>query len=200
MSLTGQFVTPLALLVKNHFRENAAGMRLGPMTIDPSNPRPTYFRRSPCILLSLAALTLSVVYGAETVQYPDNFRRWVHVSTGVIMPGANPRLASEEGMHHIFANQKATDGYPSGNFADGSIIVYEVREAQQKDGVIFEGQRRRTDVMIKDSSLYSSTGGWRFERFWGDDQTQDALHGSGTTCFASHSKAKAHGFVFSRLH
>ena len=115
------------------------------------------------------------------------------------MPGG-PIPESEQGMHHIFANQKAIDGYSSGDFADGSIIVYELREAQQKSGVIFEGERRRVDVVIKDSRLYSSTGGWRFERFWGNDQTQDAIHDSGASCFECHSKAKAHGFVFSQLH
>lgn len=133
------------------------------------------------------------------MQYPHDFRHWVHVGTGVILPGgALPE--SEQGMHHIFANPKAIDSYPSGDFADGSIVVYELREAQQKDGVISEGERRRVDVMIKDSKLYKSTGGWRFERFWGNDQTQDAIHDSGTSCFACHATAKAHGFVFSQLH
>jgi hypothetical protein len=149
--------------------------------------------------LYAAALLLCVLYAAETVQYPDSFRRWVHVGTGVILPGGT-LPESEQGMHHVFANQKAVDGYASGDFADGSIIVYELREAQQKNGVIFEGERRRVDVMIKDASLYSSTGGWRFERFWGNDQAQDALHGSGAACFGCHSNAKAHGFVFSQLH
>ena len=169
------------------------------MATHTSNPRLTHIRRSAWIFLSLAALSLSVLYGVESVQYPENFRRWVHVGTGVIMPGG-PLPESEQGMHHIFANQKAIDGYSSGDFADGSIIVYELREAQQKNGVIFEGERRRVDVMIKDSRLYSSTGGWRFERFWGNDQTEDAIHDSGTSCFECHSKAKAHGFVFSQLH
>jgi hypothetical protein len=114
------------------------------------------------------------------------------------MPGgALPE--TEQGMHHTFANQKAVDGYSSGDFADGSIIVYELREAQQKNGVILEGERRRVDVMIKDSSLYKRTGGWRFERFMGIDQSQDAIRDSGTSCFGCHSNAKAHGFVFSQL-
>ncbi|HEY2472758.1 MAG TPA: cytochrome P460 family protein [Terracidiphilus sp.] len=164
------------------------------------NPRLTYLRRSALGLICLAALSsLSVVRGSESVQYPDNFRRWVHVGTGVIMPGG-PLPESEQGMHHIFANQKAIDGYPSGDFADGSIIVYELRDSQQKNGVIFEGERRRVDVMIKDSSVYKSTGGWRFERFWANDQTQDAIHDSGASCFECHSKVKTHGFVFSQLH
>lgn len=170
------------------------------MTTRTPNPHPNYLRRSARILLTLAVLSLNVFYGAESVQYPDNFRRWVHVGTGVILPGTNPQLASEEGMHHVFANQKAADGYSSGNFADGSVIVYELREAQQKNGVIFEGERKRVDVMIKDSSLYKSTGGWRFERFWANDQAQDAVHDSGTSCFECHTNAKAHGFVFSQLH
>lgn len=152
------------------------------------------------LVVSTAIQLQSGFFGAESGGYPDNFRRWVHVGTGVIMPGTNPQLMSEEGMHHIFANQKAANGYASGDFPDGSIIVYELREAQQKNGVIFEGDRKRVDVMIKDSSLYKNTGGWRFERFWADEQTQDAIRDSGRSCFQCHSKANAHGFVFSQLH
>lgn len=155
--------------------------------------------RSAWRLVSLAALALVVLYGAESVQYPENFGRWIHVGTGVIMPGSS-LPESEHGMHHIFANQKAIDGYSSGDFQDGSIIVYELREAQQKNGVIFAGERRRVDVMIKDSRLYGSTGGWRFERFRGNDQMQDVIADSGTSCIGCHTNAKAHGFVFSQLH
>jgi hypothetical protein len=147
-----------------------------------------------------AMLRLYDSFAADSVQYPDGFRHWVHVASGVLMPGVNPQLVSEEGMRHIFANQKAVDGYASGDFADGSIIVYELHQVQQqKNGVIVEGDRKRVDVMIKDSNLYTSTGGWRFERFWGDEQRQDALHGAGAGCFECHSKANSHGFVFSQL-
>ena len=64
--------------------------------------------------------------------------------------------------------------------------------------MIFEGDRKRVDLMIKDSNL-KSTGGWRFERFWGNDRAQNAVPDSGTSCFQCHSKANAHGFVFSQL-
>ncbi len=151
------------------------------------------------LIVGAAILPLSALCAADSVQYPDAFRSWVHVHTKVLMPGANPQMASEEGMRHIFANQKAAAGFASGNFADGSILVYELREAQQKDGTISEGERKRVDVMIKDAKLYKNTGGWRFERFWGNDQAQDAIHDSGASCFQCHSKANAHGFVFSQL-
>ena len=169
------------------------------MTRHTNNSRRTYLRRSTWALLALAAVSMNILYATESVEYPDGFRRWVHVGTGVILPGTNPQLKSEEGMHHVFANEKAADGYATGDFADGSMIVYELRDAQQKDGVITEGDRKRVDVMIKDSKLYSSTGGWRFERFWGTDQAQNALPDTGSSCFQCHSKANTHGFVFSQL-
>lgn len=169
------------------------------MATHTSNPRLIHIRRSAALsLLSLAALSLSALYAAESVQYPENFRRWVHVDTGIIMPGGQ-LPESEQGMHHVFANQKAIEGYSSGDFADGSIIVYELREAQHKNEVILEGERRRVDVMIKDSRLYAGTGGWRFERFLGNDQAQNAIHDSGNACFECHSKVKPHGFVFTQL-
>jgi len=150
------------------------------------------------IVLFWAALSLTIVSAAEPAQYPDNFRRWVHVGTGVVQSGG-PIPESEQGMHHIFANPKAVDGYASGVFPDGSVIVYELREAQQKNGVLFEGERRRVDVMIRDSARYKNTGGWRFERFMGNQQTQDAVADSGASCFQCHTGAAAHGFVFGRL-
>ena len=161
--------------------------------------RSSIVRRWARIMLSLTILSLSTLYAAELIQYPDNFRRWVHVGTGVILPGgALPE--SEQGMHHIFANAKAVEGYASGNFSDGSVIVYELRVAQQNNGVIFEGDRRRVDVMIKDSDKYKDTGGWHFERFYGNDQAKDAISGSETSCYTCHTQAKTHGFVFSQLH
>jgi hypothetical protein len=161
--------------------------------------RTIHLRRSIYPMLVLAALPLSVLYADEATQFPESFRRWVHVGTGVIMPGTTPQMTNEEGMHHIFANQKAVEGYASGDFADGSMVVYELRETKQQNGVIFEGDRRRVDVMIKDSAHYASTGGWRFQRFMGNDQTQNSIHDSGTSCFQCHQKASTHGFIFSQL-
>jgi cytochrome P460 len=162
----------------------------------PTNP----VRFSLCALLATTLLSVSALNSAESVRYPDDFRRWVHVGTGVIMPGTSPQLESEEGMHHVFANPKAVGGYASGNFADGSILVYELRDAKATNGIIAEGDRKRVDVMIKDAR-HAATGGWTFERFRGDDRTQDVLSGSGATaCFQCHSNASAHGFVFSQLH
>lgn len=151
------------------------------------------------VLSGFAAVLLLGAAWAESVEFPVNFRQWVRVGSGVVLPNADARLLSEEGMHDIYANQQAVKGYASGDFPDGSIVVYELREAKPTNGVIVEGERKRLDVMIKDSSLYKSTGGWRFERFWANDQTHDAINDSGAMCFSCHSKAQTHGSVFSKL-
>jgi hypothetical protein len=151
------------------------------------------------VLFVAAAVLLFSSLWAESIEYPQDFRRWVHVGTGVVLPDADAKLISEQGMHDIFANQEAAKGYASGDFPDGSMIVYELREAKPKNGVIVAGERKRVDVMMKNSHLYKSTGGWRFERFWANDQTHNALQDSGTMCFSCHSKAQTHGFVFSQF-
>jgi hypothetical protein len=161
--------------------------------------RTIHLLRSMYALLTVALISVGVLYADEDPQFPESFRRWVHVGTGVIMPGTMPQMTNEEGMHHIFANQKAVEGYASGSFADGSMVVYELRETKQQNGVISEGDRKRVDVMIKDSAHYARTGGWRFQRFMGSDQAQNAIHDSGTSCFQCHQKATAHGFIFSQL-
>jgi hypothetical protein len=172
-------------------------MRMPKRAGTPSPNFPT--RKWTPLSIAVAALSVSLLCAADSVEYPDGFRRWVHVGTGVILPGAT-LPESEQGMHHVFANPKAIDGYATGDFADGSIIVYELREAQQKNGVIFEGDRRRVDVMIKDSKLHQNTGGWRFERFYANDQEQNAVQDARASCFTCHANAKSHGFVFSQLH
>jgi Cytochrome P460 len=68
------------------------------------------------------------------------------------------------GIHHYYANDKAVAGYRTGIFPDGSIVVDEAvfmkdGEGRTK-GLLFEGERRFLDVMVKDGQRYRSTGGW----------------------------------------
>jgi cytochrome P460 len=97
------------------------------------------------IVMGMGLMTSGVLHSDEGVQFPEGFRRWVHVGTGVVLPSDNSLLKSEEGMHHVFANSKAAEAYATGEFPDGSILVYELREAQPRNGVISEGDRRRVE-------------------------------------------------------
>jgi hypothetical protein len=135
---------------------------------------------------------------AEPVPYPDGFREWVLVKSAIVTAG-HPAFKTEGGLHHIYANTPAVEGYRTGTFADGASIAYELLEIREADGLVSEGMRKRVDVMLRDSGRYASTGGWGFERWYGNDRTERAVRDGGDSCFRCHEKRKDQGFVFSRI-
>ncbi|MEO6687684.1 MAG: cytochrome P460 family protein, partial [Dokdonella sp.] len=90
---------------------------------------------------------------APSVPFPDGFRDWHHVKTTVILPG-HPMHAFVGGIDHTYANAPAMQGYASGIFPDGSILVYDTIDAHEADHAIDEGKRKVLGVMVKDSKRY----------------------------------------------
>lgn len=134
-----------------------------------------------------------------TVSYPDGYRKWVHVGTTLVGP-QSPFFASNGGIHHIYANDQAMKGYETGKFPDGAILVFDLLDTKEINGATIEGPRKRIDVMLKDTQRFPGTGGWGFERFLGDSQTNPALtEEKRTLCFNCHEKSKAQDFVFSKF-
>src|SRR5215468_3163197 len=123
----------------------------------------------------------------DAVPYPEGYRLWAHVKTALIGP-QSPAFENSGGIHHIYANEKATEGYRTGKFPDGSVMVADFLETRENAGVTTEGPRRRIDVMVKDSKRYAATGGWGFEQFKGDSQTDRMVTAEiATKCFDCHS-------------
>lgn len=134
---------------------------------------------------------------AAPVGYPDNFRSWSHVKSGVI--GAQHKnFASLGGIHHVYANKEGMAGYRTRNFPEQSVVVFEWLEWAEKDGAILEGPRRQVDVMVKDSQRYASTGGWGFQRFMKDSKTELGSSPTPQQCFACHNQLKEDGLVLSK--
>ena len=143
----------------------------------------------------LGFVSFSFSQKTKSVDYPVGYRLWVHVkSVEVAPPAPNPR---NHGMYHIYANQLAMQGYKTGNFPDGSIIVFDLRKTQTNNGVTFEVSRSFIDVMQKDSQLFEKTGGWGFEEFLGDSTDRTLSVEQKTACFTCHAGRKEKGFVFS---
>ncbi len=134
----------------------------------------------------------------SSVAYPAGFRKWVHVKTVLVGP-QSPGFSDSGGIHHVYANAKAMEGYEAGKFPNGAIFVFDLLEAKETNGVTVEGARRRVDVMVKDAQRFSSSGGWGFERFLGDGETDRPLtEESRAQCFSCHEQVKARDFVFSQ--
>ncbi len=133
------------------------------------------------------------------VPYPEGYRTWTHVKSGIV--GTENPATHFRGIHHIYANDKAIEGYRTGNFPDGSIIVFDVLERKNMDNSdIVEGERKFIDVMVKDQNNYDSTGHWGFEEFNANSMTdRSILTLAGPKCFNCHATQKKKDFVFSQL-
>ncbi len=139
---------------------------------------------------------LSAHAGDTTVPYPQEYRQWLHVKSMIIEPGhalANPF----QGIHHVYANQKAQTGLENGKYPNGSILVFDLLAYEHNDKSIQEKERKLIGVMVKDDNLYKNTGGWGFEGFAGNSRSKRLVTDNGAACFSCHTAQKGHDYVFS---
>jgi hypothetical protein len=57
----------------------------------------------------------------DAVPYPEGYRQWVHISSAYVGP-QSAGYEKNGGLHHIYANKEAMEGYRTGRFPDGSTI------------------------------------------------------------------------------
>jgi hypothetical protein len=136
----------------------------------------------------------------DQIAYPTGYRQWTHVKSTIIGPKSS-LYQQIGGIQHIYANEKGMEGYRTGRFPEGSILIYDflkTEESADNPGVVSEGARRFTSVMVKDIKRYAATGGWGFEEFRGDSQTDRMIGADAPTkCYGCHTSQKERDFVFS---
>lgn len=147
----------------------------------------------------MLAVCAAVVAGAVTmaagavppdtaIAFPADYRNWTHVKT-TLVGAQHPSFASNGGYHHFYANARAIEGYTTGVFPDGSIVIDDGLEAIDKGGVSVEGPRRRVAVMVKDSRRFGASRGWGFEVFMRDTQEGSLSAEGKAECLACHQRA-----------
>jgi hypothetical protein len=133
---------------------------------------------------------------AVPVPYPEGYRSWTHVKSGLIAP-THVSFATIGGFQHTYANAEAMTGYRTRVFPEGSVVVLDWLEMRDKAGTFTEGPRRQLDVMMKDSQRYAATGGWGFQRYVKDSKTERADSPTPQECFACHDNMKKDGLILS---
>lgn len=151
--------------------------------------------------IRVAALALGLALPAPAdaaeVAFPTGWRDWKHVKSMVIEPG-HPLYEAFGGIHHIYADSKAVEGYRTGSFPDGAVIVFDLLEAERANDAVVEGPRKVLGVMRKDGRAFAATGGWGFEGFAaGDPKVRAVGNQAKTACFDCHAPQAARGYVFS---
>jgi hypothetical protein len=169
----------------------------------------------------VALLAISAALRAETappaatypeVPYPDGFRRWTHVVSAIVAakmsapgepgkPTEGAKPAAPHGLiHNLYANELAVEGYRTGHFPEGAVLIADWYILEETRGGLKQGPRKSVDVMIRDAR-YTETGGWGFENFEQGSHTQRNVGPKAvTSCFECHRHAgPEREFVFSTL-
>lgn len=148
-------------------------------------------------LFTLAALGTAQTRTPPSVPYPEGYRSWTHVKSMTIEKG-HPLFNAFGGIHHIYANREAMRGYRAGKFPNGSVIVFDLLEANRTpDNAVVEGARKVVGVMRKGSRAYAETGGWGYEGFKGDSRDRVVAGKMMESCHGCHASKKDSDFVFS---
>ncbi len=122
--------------------------------------------------------------------YPEGYRQWTHVKSMVINQG-HPLYDAFGGIHHLYANKKAEQGYRSGKFRRRLGDRLRPARSRRRGNAVQEGARKVLGVMHKDGRKYKDTGGWGFEGFKGDSKTERAVgKNAATACFQCHARRR----------
>jgi hypothetical protein len=156
-------------------------------------------KQTPSVFIAVSLLLPMLLLAADSdVDYPADYRQWQHVKSMLIEPG-HPLHAAFGGLHHIYANQPAMEGYVSGTFPDGAVLVFDLLDVNEDGHAVTESERKVLGVMQKNSEHFAATGGWGFEGFAGGDPEQRVVGDNAAEgCFACHQPQAESDYVFSQ--
>jgi len=140
-----------------------------------------------CLLLAVAALLIAMtspafhaaagspnsstapVYTADgKLVFPDNYREWVYLTTGLDMD-YNPtvNLAEHSMFDNVFVNPEAYKAFvATGKWPDKTFFVLEGRVAGSKASINKGGHYQTTEIMSRSVHVKDeSRGGWSFYGF-----------------------------------
>lgn len=149
------------------------------------------------LMLSSSLFVAASTHAGDKVDYPDGYRTWTHIKSMVLHKG-HPLENPFMGIHHVYGNEAGVKGTKSGQFGDGSVLVFDLLKYVTADKASTEGDRALVGVMVKESAKYPATGGWGFEGFKGDSHTERLVNDGGKSCFDCHTLQKESDFVFTR--
>ncbi len=142
------------------------------------------------LFLATAAATAREDGPAKTLAFPDKYREWVWLSSGVGMsytPGDDDK---DPAFDNVFASPEAYKGFQAtGTWPNGTILVLEVRKSASKGSINVAGhyqtQRAAVETHVKDDQ-----GRWLFYGF-GNGGKKGTLIPKEASCYSCHEQHAA---------
>ena len=147
---------------------------------------------------ALGLLSTGPAAPPRKIVYPDGYRSWTHVKSAINDPEHAP-FGRYRGIYHLYANALAMQGYRTGKFPDGAVIVFDLHDLTTTGHHTVAGERRFIDVMEKNAAAFPATGGWGYEEFAGGtgQRLSDSDLGIATRCYGCHITQAARDSVYS---
>jgi hypothetical protein len=127
------------------------------------------------------------------LRLPQHYRDWVYLSTGFDM-SYNPGASADHHMFdNVFVNPEAYKAFlETGTWPDKTMMVLEVRGAQNKGSINQRGNYQDTEVMgievhVKDEARFP--GKWAFFGF--DDGKTAKMIPASASCYSCHAEHAA---------
>ncbi|PYV19173.1 MAG: hypothetical protein DMG07_02415 [Acidobacteria bacterium] len=142
------------------------------------------------------------VEGKELVQ-PADYRTWVFVGASIGLSYSESGSSTGPGrFHHVYIQPEAYRYFArTGRFPEGTILVMEVHEPEQKVSInrqgYFEGERRALEVAVKDGETFEE--GWAYFDF-ANGAKKSARAFAKEMCFSCHRQHGADDNVFTQFY
>jgi hypothetical protein len=148
-----------------------------------------------CLTVSSVAQETSVFTADGRMKYPENYREWVFLSSGLDMSYREKGDMGHSMFDNVFAQPQAYREFlKTGTWPDGTVLAMESRGATQKGSINQTGKFQNEDLMgvevhVKDTKRFQ--GGWAFFAF-GSGKQPGAQIPTAADCYACH---RDHGAV-----
>jgi hypothetical protein len=132
--------------------------------------------------------TSGPTYAADgRLDFPKDYRTWVYLSSGLDMSYLANATSGMSTFGNVFVNPQAYEAFlKSGSWPDKTVLVLEVRRAEQSGSIIkgghFQSDIVHTEAHVKDAARFG--GGWGFFGF--NDETPAAMIPRSATCYSCH--------------
>jgi hypothetical protein len=125
------------------------------------------------------------------LEFPRAYRKWVYLSSGFDMSYLPSPVRRFSTFGNVFVNPQAYDAFiESGTWPDKTVLVLEVRRAEQEASINRNGRSQgdvfRTEVHLKDNARF---GGWAFFAF--PDEMPAAMIPRTANCYSCHQEHAA---------
>ncbi|MSP95375.1 MAG: cytochrome P460 [Alphaproteobacteria bacterium] len=117
-----------------------------------------------------AANTAPSYTEAGRLVFPSAYRKWVFLSSGHDMSYLPAPVRRMSTFGNVFVSPQSHDAFlQSGTWPDKTVLVLEVRRAEQEGSINrnghFQSEVVRHEVHLKDVARFSASGGWAFFAF-----------------------------------